>query len=81
MSSASSPQDDIATEYQSRSRKAPDTADAHRELADWCREHKLIAEADHHLARVAELDPTDEDAAPQPRAISASAIAGSPATS
>src|SRR5687767_7194013 len=56
------PQDETAAEYVRRSRTAPDTADSHRELAEWCRERKLIAEADVHLARVAELDPTDEDA-------------------
>jgi hypothetical protein len=49
-------------EYLKRSRKAPDTAEAHRQLAAWCREQKLLTEADIHLARVAELDPTDEDA-------------------
>jgi hypothetical protein len=55
-------ENDAAAEYQKRSRKAPDTAEAHRELAAWCREHKLLAEAEVHLARVVELDPTDEDA-------------------
>jgi HEAT repeat protein len=49
-------------EYIRRSRAAADTADAHRELAAWCREHKLLEEADHHLARVVELDPADEEA-------------------
>jgi hypothetical protein len=56
------PQDKTSLEYLERSRTAPDTADAHRELAEWCRQHKLLAEADHHTARVAQLDPTDEDA-------------------
>jgi hypothetical protein len=50
------------TEYRERSRKIPDTAKAHRELAEWCRQQKLGAEADLHVARVAELDPNDEDA-------------------
>jgi hypothetical protein len=54
------PQDEGTTEYLQRSRSMPDTAEAHRELAAWCREHKLTTEADHHLARVAQLDPTDE---------------------
>ncbi len=49
-------------EYRQRSRKTPDTADAQRQLAEWCREHKLGDEADLHLARVAELDPHDDDA-------------------
>ncbi len=56
------PQDDAAAEYERRSRSAPDTAAAHRELAAWCREHGLTAEADHHLRRVVALDPDDEDA-------------------
>ncbi len=49
-------------EYRARSRKAPDTVEAHRELAAWCRERKLLAEANRHLARVAELDPNDAEA-------------------
>lgn len=56
------PQDDVHAEYERRSRTAPDTADAHRELAAWCREQKLIEESDHHLERVVDLDPTDEAA-------------------
>lgn len=55
-------QSEAEAEYELRSRAAADTAGAHRELAAWCREHKLLAEADLHLARVAELDPTDEEA-------------------
>ncbi|MBA3484417.1 MAG: hypothetical protein H0T51_21660 [Pirellulales bacterium] len=56
------PQNEAAAEYVRRSRTAPDTADSHRELAEWCRQRKMIAEADVHLARVAELDPTDDEA-------------------
>lgn len=55
-------QDDAALEYRRKSRQAPDTLEAHRELAEWCRARKLLTEADHHLARVAELDPDDEAA-------------------
>ena len=55
-------QNDAALEYQRRSRTAPDTAEAHRALAAWCREQGLSTEAEHHLRRVAELDPADEDA-------------------
>lgn len=51
-----------AAEYLRRSRQAPDTAEAHRELAAWCRQHKLVAEAEVHLARVVDLDPADEEA-------------------
>ena len=53
-------QDEAAAEYRSKSRATPDTVEAHRELAAWCRARKMIHEADHHLARVAELDPNDE---------------------
>jgi hypothetical protein len=56
------PQNEALAEYEQRSRKAADTADAHRELAAWCREKGLIDEADHHLQRVADLDPDDEEA-------------------
>jgi hypothetical protein len=55
-------QDATALEYQRRSRTAADTADAHRELVAWCREQNLLAEADHHLRRVVELDPEDQAA-------------------
>lgn len=55
-------QDEAAVEYRRKSRTMPDTAEAHRELAAWCRERKMLREADHHLARVAELDPHDEAA-------------------
>ena len=54
-------QDDATIEYRRKSRTAPDTVESHRELAEWCRARKMLAEADHHLARVAELDPDDED--------------------
>jgi hypothetical protein len=55
-------QDETALEYQRRSRSAADTAEAHRALAAWCREHDLPREADHHLRRVIELDPDDDEA-------------------
>ena len=54
--------DDATAEYRRKSRSTPDTVEAHRELAEWCRARKMLAEADHHLARVAELDPDDEEA-------------------
>lgn len=56
------PQDETMAEYERRSRSAPDTAEAHRELAAWCREHQLDDELEHHLRRVVDLDPTDEEA-------------------
>src|SRR5687767_3570418 len=36
-------------EYRQKSRKTPDTAEAHRELAAWCRQHKLLEEVEVHL--------------------------------
>jgi hypothetical protein len=56
------PHDTLADEYDRRSRTTPDTADGHRQLAAWCAERNLRDEADHHLARVADLDPDDEEA-------------------
>ncbi|HYO25183.1 MAG TPA: hypothetical protein VEQ85_09545 [Lacipirellulaceae bacterium] len=56
------PQDAKLQEYQRRSRAAADTADAHRALVAWCREQGLAQEAEHHLRRVVDLDPADEDA-------------------
>jgi hypothetical protein len=40
----------------------PDTVAAHRSLAAWCKEHQLPELADHHLKRILELDPQDEQA-------------------
>jgi hypothetical protein len=56
------PQTAAAAEHERRSRTAPDTVDAHRELAEWCRQHELAEEAELHLERVIELDPSDEEA-------------------
>ncbi|QDT01288.1 HEAT repeat domain-containing protein [Adhaeretor mobilis] len=56
------PEQPELAEYQQRSRSAPDTTDAHRELAAWCTEHRLQDEAKHHLRRLLELDPTDQAA-------------------
>jgi hypothetical protein len=50
------------TEYESRSRALPDTVAAHRAMAAWCKEHQLPELADHHLKRILELDPQDEQA-------------------
>lgn len=49
-------------QYQRRSRSLPDTADAHRKLAEWCKENRLGSAADKHWQRVLELDPNDEAA-------------------
>ena len=39
--------DDATVEYRRKSRTAPDTVETHRELAEWCRARKLLAEADN----------------------------------
>lgn len=49
-------------EYEQRSHAIPDTAPAHRELAEWCRQQGLRKQAEHHLQRILELDPSDEPA-------------------
>ncbi len=49
-------------EYESRSRSLPDTVAAHRALATWCKEQQLAEHAEHHLRRIIELDPDDEQA-------------------
>ena len=55
-------QDQADLEYSKRSRSLPDTVEAHRQLADWCKQQKLGKLADHHLRRLLELDPEDEQA-------------------
>jgi hypothetical protein len=55
-------QDAQQADYESRSRALPDTVAAHRSLAAWCKEHQLPELADHHLKRILELDPQDEQA-------------------
>ena len=54
--------DDNLLEYNERSRSLPDTVKAHRQLAQWCKEHQLSKLVDHHLERILQLDPNDEQA-------------------
>jgi hypothetical protein len=49
-------------EYQKLARTAPDTAEAHWKLAEWCRQHKLQADYQRHLERILELDPNHKEA-------------------
>ena len=49
-------------EYARRSRALPDTADAHRDLAAWCKEAGLKKLVDHHLERLLQIDPDNEQA-------------------
>lgn len=53
--------DDNLLEYEQRSRTMPDTVDAHRELAEWCKRNKLTKFRDHHLQRILQLDPDDKE--------------------
>jgi hypothetical protein len=55
-------QSEHQAEYDKRSRALPDTVAAHHSMADWCREHQLSEHVDHHLKRIIELDPNDEQA-------------------
>jgi hypothetical protein len=49
-------------EYHRRSLVVADTADAHWQLADWCRQQKLVIEYRDELAKILELDPNHERA-------------------
>lgn len=51
-------------EYESRLRKLPATAEAHWELADWCKQRSLLKQRETHLKKVVELAP-DHDRAHQ----------------
>ncbi len=47
-------------DYETKSRSMPDTVEAHRKLAEWCKKEKLGKLADHHRRRLLELDPADK---------------------
>jgi hypothetical protein len=53
---------DAVAEYQKLARTSPDTVDAHWQLSEWCREHKLRDERRQHLDRIIELNPNHADA-------------------
>ncbi len=53
--------DDNLLEYQERSRTMPDTVDAHRRLAEWCKRQQFTKLRDHHLQRILQLDPNDKE--------------------
>src|SRR5712672_3276289 len=53
---------DAVAEYQKMARTTPDTVDAHWQLSEWCREHKLRDERRKHLDRILELNPNHADA-------------------
>ncbi|WP_166823474.1 HEAT repeat domain-containing protein [Thalassoroseus pseudoceratinae] len=49
-------------EYETRSRRIPNTVEAHWDLATWCLKNKLPAQRERELERVVELAPDHEDA-------------------
>ncbi len=49
-------------EYESRARKLPETAEAHWEMADWCKQKALLKQRETHLRRVVELAPDHDQA-------------------
>jgi hypothetical protein len=53
---------DAVAEYQKLARTSPDTVDAHWQLSEWCRDHKLRDERRQHLDRIIELNPNHADA-------------------
>ncbi len=56
------PQTEQQDEYYQRSLAVADTPDAHWQLADWCRQNKLVLEYRDELAKILELDPNHERA-------------------
>jgi hypothetical protein len=48
--------------YLKRRNTIVDTADAHRELARWCRQHRLAGEARVHWKKVLDFEPNDSEA-------------------
>lgn len=53
---------DDLLEYRQRSRTLPDTAEAHRRLAEWCQQQQLSRQRKHHMERILQLQPNDEQA-------------------
>ena len=49
-------------EYETRSRRIPDTVEDRWKLAEWCLKNKLPAQRERELQRIIELDPEYEDA-------------------
>jgi len=65
------------TEYERIRPTYADTVAAQWELAQWCREHKLLAQREVHLRRIIELDPNHAEAR---RALGYSQVEGQWAT-
>ncbi len=54
--------DEFDQQYEQRCHTSPDTVEAHRELAAWCKENRSNKLYKVHLQRILELDPADEAA-------------------
>lgn len=52
----------LIEEYESRVRRIAETAEAHWDLSEWCRQNALKEQRNLHLERVVELDPGHEAA-------------------
>lgn len=53
---------DVEAEYAKLAHSSPDTPEAHRKMAEWCRQRKLVDHMKRHFERILELDPNDEQA-------------------
>ena len=49
-------------EYETKARFVKDTAEAHWDLVNWCKAQRLSAQAQDHLEKVVEFDPSHEQA-------------------
>lgn len=53
---------ELRTQYRAYRDKLVDTAESHRQLATWCLDHGMSAEASVHLTAILRIDPGREDA-------------------
>lgn len=52
----------LVEEYETKARRIEDTLEAHWDLAEWCRQHGLSKQREHHLQRVVDKDSRHEKA-------------------
>ncbi len=52
----------VVEEYETKARRIEDEWEPHWELAEWCRQHALAKQREHHLRRVTELSPDHDKA-------------------
>jgi hypothetical protein len=53
---------ELRAQYRAYRDKTVDTAESHRQLATWCLDHGMSAEASVHLTAILRIDPSREDA-------------------